>query len=125
MRQVLIKVEGRPATLGHNIQVAETGFTRMRGLLGRTALAPGEGLWIRPSSGVHTIGMKFPIDVVGLDRSLRVVTLWNHLKPQRITSLKWKLASVVELPAGTIDHCALQLGDRVQITTAQELHAAD
>jgi uncharacterized protein len=58
--------------IGTRIAVADTGLARLIGLLGRKKLEQGSGLWIQPSSGVHTFGMRFPIDVVALDRKLRV-----------------------------------------------------
>ena len=115
MRKVAVSIAGRESTLGSAVEVAETGFTRMRGLLGRKSLAPGEGLWIRPSSGVHTFGMQFPIDVIGLDASMTVVKLWQELKPQRLTALNWRTRSVLELPAGLIAASGVQLGDRVSM----------
>ena len=53
--------------------VAESPLTRLRGLLGRDGLEPGEGLLLRPASAVHTYFMRFPIDVVFLDRALVVL----------------------------------------------------
>ena len=105
--------------IGDRITVADTSLLRMVGLLGRTQLDAGEGLWIRPSSGVHTIGMRFPIDVVGLDKDNRVIKLWNYLRPYRMTSVSAALRSVVELPPGRIMECQIQLGDLFQFKAAQ------
>ena len=66
----------------------------MVGLLGKRGLNAGEGLWIKPSSGVHTLGMMFGIDVIGLDKELRVVKLWPRLVPFRVTSVSLKIRSV-------------------------------
>jgi hypothetical protein len=88
----------------------------MWGLLGRQGLDAGGGLWIKPSSGVHTIGMSFPIDVVGLDRNLKVIKLWNCLVPYRLTSISLKMKSVLELPSGVIFETQMQLGDQLDIS---------
>ena len=69
-----------------------------------------------PSSGVHTLGMMFSIDVIGLDKELRVVKLWPCLVPFRVTSVSLKVRSVVELEAGRIEACQVQLGDLLQIS---------
>ncbi len=69
-----------------------------------------------PSSGVHTLGMMFSIDVIGLDKELRVVKLWPRLVPFRVTSVSLKVRSVVELEAGRIEACQVQLGDLLQIS---------
>jgi uncharacterized membrane protein (UPF0127 family) len=87
----------------------------MFGLLGRRGLDTGGGLWIRPSSGVHTFGMAFTIDVVGLDSNLKVIKLWRSLVPFRVTAVSMKLKSVIELPSGTITATQMQLGDQLQI----------
>ena len=107
----------RDNTVGDRIEVAETSWTRMRGLLGRKSIAAGGGLWIRPCSGVHMFFMTFPIDVVGVDKNLRVVKLWSHLAPWRITSVSFKMASALELPAGQIAGCGIQIGDQLSGTS--------
>ena len=111
MRVLKVVNEARGTVIGDRVEVAETSLRRMKGLLGREGLDAGSGLWIKPSSGVHTIGMKFPIDVIGLDRDRRVVKLWPNLVPFRITSVHGELRSVVELSAGRIAECNIQLGD--------------
>ena len=98
MAQVTIRNVTRATVIGTRIAVADTGFTRLIGLLGRRGLEPDTGLWIRPSSGVHTFGMLFPIDVVALDRKLRVCAVWPKLRPWRISGVSWRIHSVIELP---------------------------
>lgn len=105
----------RSNTLGDSVELADTSFKRMFGLLGRRGLTPGGGLWIKPSSGVHTVAMRFTIDVVGLDKSLKVVKLWSRLPPYRLTSVSMKVRSVIELPQGVIESLQMQLGDQLQI----------
>src|SRR5580698_746119 len=106
----------RGTIVGDSVELADTSLKRMFGLLGRRGLDAGEGLWIKPSSGVHTVGMAFKIDVVGLDRELKVIKLWRCLAPFRVTSVSLKMQSVLELPCGTISQAQLQVGDQVQIT---------
>jgi uncharacterized membrane protein (UPF0127 family) len=105
---------GKPL-IGDRVEIASTSMTRMVGLLGKHGIDAGEGLWIKPSSGVHTIGMKFTIDVVGLDKDNRVIKLWKKLVPWRLTTVHWTMKSVLELPAGRIDECQIQLGDTLAI----------
>jgi uncharacterized membrane protein (UPF0127 family) len=101
--------------IGDRVHIASTSKTRMVGLLGKQGIDAGEGLWIKPSSGVHTIGMKFTIDVVGLDKNNKVIKLWKELVPWRLTSVHWTMKSVLELPAGRIDECNIHLGDTLTI----------
>ena len=106
----------RGTLIGNNIELADTSMKRMFGLLGRRGLDAGGGLWIKPSSGVHTFFMAFKIDVVGLDRDLKVIKLWRCLPPFRVTSVSLKLRSVIELPCGTISQTQIQLGDQIEFS---------
>lgn len=115
MRLVQVKDETRGTLIGDRVVVANTTLSRMFGLLPKKTLNAGEGLWITPSSGVHTFGMRFTIDVIGLDKHRRVIKLWPELVPFRITSVSMKLRSVVELPEGRIRDCGVQLGDTLSI----------
>ena len=115
MQQVVVCTEDQSRMLGTSVEVADTAFRRLIGLLGRKALTGGGGLLIRPSSGVHTFFMLFPIDVVGLDKERRVVRLWKILRPWRVTKVSLEVRTVLELPAGQIAACGVQLGDKLQI----------
>jgi uncharacterized membrane protein (UPF0127 family) len=115
MRLVTVTNANRKAVLGDRIEVAETSSTRLFGLLGKKQLDTGKGLWITPSSGVHTFFMSIPIDVIGLDKNRKVIKLWPNLVPWRLTSVSTKLHSVIELPAGRIAACKTQLGDTLGI----------
>lgn len=109
----------RGSSIGQNVELADTSLTRMFGLLGRRGLDAGAGLWIKPSSGVHTFFMMFRIDVIGLDKDLKVVKLWRCLAPFRVTSVSFKIHSVVELPCGTIKRSETQVGDQLEILPAE------
>ena len=108
----------RGTTVGDCIELADTSLKRMFGLLGRRGLDAGGGLWIKPSSGVHTFGMAFGIDVVGLDGDLKVIKLWRDLRPFRVTSVSMKMRSVLELPPGAISQAEMRVGDQLQISSA-------
>jgi len=95
---------------------ADTTLTRIAGLLGRPGLEPEEGLLIRPSSGVHTFGMRFAIDVVSLGRGDDVLGVWRAVRPWRICGLSFKTRSVLELAPGAIDRSSTKVGDKLQIT---------
>ena len=116
MKIVTIRNRSLGVLVGDRIEVADESLTRLIGLLGRSALAPGAGLWISPSSAIHTMGMRFPIDVVGLDAHLRIVKLWLQVAPWRVSSISLKTRSVLELPAGQIRARALQLGHHLEVT---------
>jgi uncharacterized protein len=119
MKHITLKNAGKAVTIGTRIVAADTFLTRLFGLLGKNSLEPGCGLLIRPSSGVHTMGMLFTIDVVGLDKAMRVVKVWRQLRPFRMTSVSLKIKSVLELPAGQIDACRIECGDQLEIVEAE------
>lgn len=112
----------RQTYLATALAVADTHWTRLRGLLG---LAPGDfrnglGLWIVPCRGVHTLGMGFPIDVVYLDRAQTVVHIQHSLQPWRFSPIRMTAASVLELPCGTAATTSTAIGDRIEITLEKE-----
>jgi len=94
---------------------ADSFRARLRGLLGRRELPPGEGLWIVPCRSVHTAFMRFPIDVVFLDLQGRVTALHRRLPPWRTAGGRGGVTAL-ELPAGTIDASATEPGDPVEIS---------
>jgi hypothetical protein len=94
--------------------VADTPLTRLKGLLGKKRLEPGEGILLRPTSAVHTFFMRFPIDVVFLDRDLRVLALATDLKPWRAAAHR-SAKAVLELPAGECERRGIRAGDRLEI----------
>src|SRR6266550_1840248 len=79
--------------------VADRPWSRMRGLLGRSSLPPGEGLLLKPAGSIHTFFMRFPIDVVFLDRELQVVGVAPELRAWR-TAGRRRAKAALELPAG-------------------------
>jgi uncharacterized membrane protein (UPF0127 family) len=102
-------------TIGTHITLANTSLTRLVGLAGRRRLDTGCGLLIKPSSGIHTFGMRFAIDVVALNKRLQVVKLWRRLPPFRVTSVSLRVHSVLEFPSGTIANCQIDIGDQLEI----------
>jgi len=94
--------------------VADRPHTRLRGLLGRPDLPAGEGLLLRPTPSVHTWFMRFPIDVVFLDRELRVLSISHELKPWRVAGQKGARA-VLELPAGEARRRGIDTGAALRL----------
>lgn len=102
--------------LAERVLLANTFFTRLRGLMfRRRRLAPTEALWLRPCNGVHTFWMLFAIDVIFLDRELRIVKLVENMRPFRVTRPHLAARSVLEMPAHTISRFVLKVGDRLEV----------
>ncbi len=95
------------------VAVASTRGARARGLLGRAGLGDDEGHWIVPCRGVHTCGMRFPIDLLALDGEGVVIDRVTAMKPWRIRLPRRGVAGVLELAAGALDRSGTRLGHRI------------
>lgn len=94
------------------VRVAERGWDRTRGLLGRPRLAASEGLLIMRCSSVHTVGMRYPIDVVFLDRHGGIARVVESLRPMRV-AMCLRAAHVLELASGQARRLALRPGSKL------------
>jgi hypothetical protein len=103
----------KSTVLATAVDVADTSSKRNTGLLKHKSLPHGEGLLIFPSQGIHTVGMKFPIDVLFLNRSRKVLKIRSSMVPFRI-SLCLRAESVLELPAGTAADTGTAPGDLLE-----------
>ncbi len=101
------------SVLCQRLELANTPWRRARGLLGRPPLARGEGLLIDPCRSVHMFFMRYPIDVVFLDRHGQVVAMRQNLRPWRMTRYYHQARSALELPAGAAAVAGLELGHRL------------
>jgi uncharacterized protein len=108
----------RGTVVGECIRVADSPLTGIVGLLGERDLPPGDGLLIVPCQGVHTLGMRFAIDIVVLDGEWNVIAIRRELRPFRMTRVFWKAAAVLELRAGTVESCATVVGDTLDFSRA-------
>lgn len=97
-----------------DLRIAKTIFSRMKGLLFTDQLAPGHGLWLVPCNSIHSIGMRYSIDVIYLDKKNKIVRLTHELRPNRVGPLVWKAWSVIELPAGSLERIDVKVGDTLQ-----------
>jgi uncharacterized membrane protein (UPF0127 family) len=101
-------------SIATDVELAETRATRRRGLLGRDHLEPTAALMLMPCAAVHTAFMRFPIDVVFLDRDGIAVKLVSNLRPWRMAGAA-KAHSVVEMAAGSLRRHAVAVGDRLYL----------
>jgi len=105
------------ALLADRVVLANTFFSRLIGLLNRRSLATGEALILKPASSIHTLFMRFSIDVLFLDESGKVIAALPSLKPFRLSPLYFQSVSVIELPEKTIQLTNTQPGDTIQISS--------
>ena len=111
----MIAVERTRAPLARRAHVARTLGARLTGLLGRESLPEGDALVFPACRSIHTFGMRFPIDVVFIDRRWRVVALRPFLGPSRLVPPQWRAWGVVETAAGSITRAGLMVGDQLRL----------
>lgn len=105
----------RNLELADRVEIADSAGKRSKGLLGRSKLLPGEGLWIVPCEAVHTFGMQFAIDLIYLDRQRRIRKIRSSVRPWRFSACI-VAHSVIELAAGSIHAEMAQIGDLVEFS---------
>lgn len=98
--------------LAESAGIAKNAAARNKGLLDRISLGKAEGLWIIPCSAVHTLGMRFPIDVVFLDKAGRILQI-NQINPEEFGQCE-EAYSVIELSAGRAGATNAQVGDQLK-----------
>jgi hypothetical protein len=105
----------RNAILAQDAFVADTFLKRICGLLGKKKLSPGQALILTPGNSIHTCFMRFPIDVLFIDKNNRILHSMADLLPFRFSPLFFKSRWIVELPAGTIRSTSTNTGDKLSL----------
>jgi uncharacterized protein len=108
-----VRNQTRKTVLGDRVGIADTSAKRRTGLLKHAGLEPGEGLWIAPCEAVHTIGMKFPIDVLFLDKKRKVLKIKNEMPRSRM-AVCLRAHSALELPSGMAATMQTVVGDQLE-----------
>jgi uncharacterized membrane protein (UPF0127 family) len=108
---------GTGAVVAARVERADDARSRSKGLLGRDSLDAGAGLWIVPCPMIHTFFMRFPIDVLFLDRTLTVRRVLEDLKPWRLSPWVLSAHSVLELKGGVL-RGSVKPGDRLEMRPA-------
>jgi uncharacterized membrane protein (UPF0127 family) len=119
MRRLVARNASLNTVIADRVGVADTRASRAVGLLSRSGLEPGEALWIVPSRGVHTWGMRFTIDVLALDQDGTVIDCVSRLRPWRLRLPRKGTAGVLELPAGTLEASGTTVGHHVLLEAAE------
>ena len=114
------------AVLCERLERADSWQRRLVGLLGRDGLVAGHGLLLDPCNSVHTLFMRFTIDVAFLDDSGVVVAMNHRLVPWRATRVHLRARTTLELPAGALEAGGVLIGDRLieESGPAQSAHRA-
>jgi uncharacterized membrane protein (UPF0127 family) len=102
--------------LADHVAAARTFWQRLRGLMGKPVLRPGEGLVLFGDNSIHTFFMRFPIDVLYLDGERRVLRLQEAMPPWKVGPMVRSCRTIVELPPGTIQSAQTSVGDIISLT---------
>jgi len=108
----------RGSEVAVRVRHADRAWSRLVGLLGRRGLAKDEGLLLTPCTSVHTFFMRFPIDILYLDRERVVVKAVRALRPFRVSACLRGGHSILELAAGALEASGTQVGDRLAVAPA-------
>ncbi|MCB0406622.1 MAG: DUF192 domain-containing protein [Bdellovibrionales bacterium] len=102
--------------VANQIEEAKTFFERSRGLLGRKQLSQGHALWIHHCSSIHTFFMKFDLDLIFVDKNLKVQSIYQNVKPWRVIIPGFSARSVFEFSAGQLNHDIIEKGDELYVS---------
>ena len=116
MKRVAVRnISRADIDLGSRIVLANTVWTRLKGLLGSPPLQPGEGMLLAPCQAVHMYGMKQALDVAFLDGEGQVIALHHDLRPGQRSKYHGKARQALELPVGTLSDTGTRVGDRLRV----------
>jgi uncharacterized membrane protein (UPF0127 family) len=115
-KYVTVISQDRGVAVCERCRLADTPWSRLRGLLGRRGLETDEGLMLRPAGSIHMFFMRFPIDAVFLDRDLRILRVAKSLGPWRMAGARGAHA-VLELAAGESEQRGLLPGERLELVS--------
>ena len=117
----VVRNSTRGVVLAEHVRIADSVLTRFRGLLGTSTLAAGHGLLIRPCQNVHSVFMRYPIDVVFIDGEGRVARTVANFAQNRVSPWVRRAAAVLELPAGTLATRPAHVGDLLELAPSADI----
>ena|SRR5438067_7829124 len=110
---MIVSNSSRETVLGEAIEVADTAVRRVKGLLGRECLEDGQGLLFRQCSSLHTLFMRFPIDILFMDKSGKVIRSRSNVRPFKLVAAPFRAYYALELPSEAIHKSSTKVGDRL------------
>lgn len=120
MKNLKLVNQTKNCTLAEMTVIADTFWSRSKGLLGRKSMSANETLWIKgsqliPCNSIHTWFMNFPIDVAFVDSSLVVRAIYFNLPPWRMTWPTKGATSVFEFHSGSLQNSPIEIGDQLYV----------
>jgi uncharacterized membrane protein (UPF0127 family) len=115
----------RHTTIGETIEVAESATQKVKGLLGRECLEDGQGLLFKGAGSLHTLFMRFPIDIIYATKDGKVVKVAKAVRPFKLVAAPLRCYYAIELPAGAITASNTQVGDHLSFDEEEEAGDVD
>jgi uncharacterized protein len=110
-----LKSKTRGQVIFSDLKIADTYWTRMKGLLGTSSIGDDEAMWFTLGNSIHTFFMKYAIDCVFIDRNFKVVSIKENIKPGRLVFPQLRAWSVVEMKAGNVKIKGIHVGEEFHV----------
>ena len=110
---MIVRNTSRNSVVGETIEVAESASQKVKGLLGRECLEDGQGLLFKGAGSLHTMFMRFPIDIIYTDKNGKVTKVARAVRPFKLVGAPLRCYYAIELPVGAIEASRTQVGDRL------------
>ena len=110
----------RARILVPDLDIADSFLSRLCGLLGKRELPEDSGLLLDHCHQVHMFFMRFAIDLIFLSEAKQVVHLERQLRPWRVSSYIPEAKTIIEIPAGSLEHLSIQLGDVLEVRSSED-----
>ena len=108
---MIVTNPSRGTVIGETIEVAESASQKVKGLLGRECLEDGQGLLFKGAGSLHTLFMRFPIDIIYTNKQGKVIKTAKAVRPFKLVAAPLRCHYAIELPAGAISASNTQVGD--------------
>ena len=118
---MIIRNTSRNTVVGGTIEVVETAAQKVKGLLGRDGLEEGHGLLFKGAGSLHTLFMRFPIDIIYTNKQGKVTKTAKAVRPYKLVAAPLRCYYAVELPVGAITASNTQVGDYLDFDDDPEL----
>ncbi|MBX9695782.1 MAG: DUF192 domain-containing protein [Cyanobacteria bacterium] len=106
--------KSKEVLLASSARMADSFFSRLKGLLGTKELKDGEALYLIPCRSIHMFGMNYAIDALFLDKTNTVVGVVHSIEPGKVSSVFKSAEGCLELPSGVLERTNTNIGDQIE-----------
>ena len=109
-----MKIKVNNLVIGSQIRVADSPISRMIGLMFKKEMNGFDGLLIKPCNSIHTFFCRYNLDILFIDKNMKIIKIIRNLKPWRMTWIYFKASQVLELNGGTLSNDIIE-GDTLEV----------